>query len=473
MRTAVVGGGMLGLTLALRLSQAGDEVTVYEAAPGLGGLASAWQLGDVTWDRHYHVTLLSDAATRGLVTELGLGDAFAWTTTKTGFFVDGRMHGMSSTLEFALFPPLGPVSKARLAATILRAARVRDARALSTVRVGDWLRAWSGRRTYEKIWLPLLRAKLGDAHERVAASFIQATVARMYAARRSGLKRELFGYVRGGYAAVLERFAAVLAERGVSLRTGARVRAVEPAPGGGFRVALSARAHGDEGRPGGAESEARFDRVVVTAAPPLAARMLPGLEPAERARLEAVEYQGIVCASLLLSRPLGPYYVTNVADLAPFTAAIEMTALVDPAAFGGRHLVYLPKYCAPDDPLLKLDDETIRARFVAGLRALHPDLRDEEILAFRVSRAPYVFALPTLGYLDRIPPLRTSLPGLYVANGSQIADGTLNVDETIRLAERAAREILADAAALSANAALGTDPAAFAEPATPAVVRSA
>ncbi|MEA2666369.1 MAG: hypothetical protein QOI11_3313, partial [Candidatus Eremiobacteraeota bacterium] len=197
-------------------------------------------------------------------------------------------------------------------------------------------------------------------------------------------------------------------------------------------------------------SAARFARVVVTAAPPLAARMLPALDAAERARLEAVEYQGIVCASLLLARPLSPYYVTNVADPAPFTAVIEMTALVDPATFGGRHLVYLPKYCAPDDPLLKLDDETIRTRFVAGLRALHPDLRDDEILAFRVSRAPYVFALPTLGYLDRIPPLRTSAPGLYVVNGSQIADGTLNVDETVRLAERSAREILADVPSISA-----------------------
>lgn len=451
MRSAVVGGGMLGLTLALRLSQAGDEVTVYEAAPSLGGLASAWQLGDVTWDRHYHVTLLSDAATRGLVTELGLGDAFEWTTTKTGFFVDGRMHGMSTTLEFALFPPLGPISKARLAATILRAARPGDLRALSTTPVGSWLRKWSGRRTFEKIWLPLLRAKLGEAHERVAASFIQATVARMYAARRSGLKRELFGYVRGGYATVLERFAAVLAERGVSLRSGARVRAVEPASGGGWHVRLAA----------GEETPARFDRVIVTAAPPLAARMLPELAPAERARLEAVEYQGIVCASLLLTRPLSPYYVTNVADPAPFTAVIEMTALVDPATFGGRHLVYLPKYCAPGDPLLALDDQTIRARFVSGLRALHPDLRDDEILAFRVSRAPYVFALPTLGYLDRIPPLRTSAPGLYVVNGSQIVDGTLNVDETVRLAERAARDILADAPPAGAeHTAAAADPVA-------------
>ena len=42
MRCAIVGGGLLGLTLALRLRAAGDDVTVYEAAPEIGGLAS-WQ----------------------------------------------------------------------------------------------------------------------------------------------------------------------------------------------------------------------------------------------------------------------------------------------------------------------------------------------------------------------------------------------------------------------------------------------
>ncbi len=48
---AIVGGGMLGLALAWRLSGMGHRVTVLEAADHLGGLADAWRLGDITWDR--------------------------------------------------------------------------------------------------------------------------------------------------------------------------------------------------------------------------------------------------------------------------------------------------------------------------------------------------------------------------------------------------------------------------------------
>ena len=56
----IVGGGMLGLTLAYRLAKANHRVTVLEAGPELGGLTSFWQVGELTWDKFYHVTMLSD-----------------------------------------------------------------------------------------------------------------------------------------------------------------------------------------------------------------------------------------------------------------------------------------------------------------------------------------------------------------------------------------------------------------------------
>ena len=74
----MVGGGFLGTTLALRLAQQGKDVTLYEAASSLGGVASAWQLGDIVWDRHYHVTLFSDTHLRSLLRELGLEAEMRW-----------------------------------------------------------------------------------------------------------------------------------------------------------------------------------------------------------------------------------------------------------------------------------------------------------------------------------------------------------------------------------------------------------
>ena len=182
-----------------------------------------------------------------------------------------------------------------------------------------------------------------------------------------------------------------------------------------------------------------YDDVVVTAAAPLAARLCPGLAPAERSRLASTRYQGIVCASLVLRRPLAGYYLTYIADEVPFTTVIEMSSFVDPAQFGGHTLVYLPKYVPPDDPLFEADDDEVRARFLPALRAMYPDLVDDDVLAFRVSRVRNVFAISTLGYSERVPPLHTSQPGIHLCGSAQIVNGTLNVDEAVALAERAAR----------------------------------
>jgi protoporphyrinogen oxidase len=426
MQWGVVGGGMLGLTLAHRLAQAGHAVAVFEAADRLGGLASAWTLGDVQWDRHYHVILQSDAALRALLAEIGLEDQIEWVQTRTGFYTDGDFHRLSNTIEFLRFPPLGLWDKARLAATILRAARLRDGRSLEQIPVVDWLRRWSGQRTLERLWLPLLRAKLGDNYRVASAAFIWAIIARMYAARRSGMKRELFGYVPGGYARILERFAEVLGAEGTRLVLGGAVRRVTAAADGRVSVALA------DGR------EETFDRVVVTAAAPLAARLCPDLEASAQARLAALRYQGIVCASLLLRRPLSEFYVTNITDAwVPFTAVIGMSNVVAARHLGGHALVYLPKYLAADDPAFARSDADVEEEFLAALERMYPAFRRADVLAFRLSRVRHVLPIPTLHYSAGLPPMRTALPGVYLVNSAHIVNGTLNVDETVALAERA------------------------------------
>ena len=442
---AIVGGGMLGMTLAYRLAQAGQPVTLFEASEQLGGLAGAWSLGDVVWDRHYHVTLLSDTALRGLLGELGLEREMQWVTTRTGFYTGGKLYSMSDTLEFLRFPPLGLVDKLRLGATIFYASRLKDWRKLERIPVSDWLRRWSGPRTFERIWLPLLRAKLGDNYRHTSAAFIWATIARMYAARRTGLKKEMFGYVPGGYARVLERFAEVLREQGVRISAGRVVRRIGSDEEGRVRVEFAT---------GG---QAVFDQVALTAPAPAAARVCPELTADEQARLRGIRYQGVLCASVLLRKPLAGHYVTNITDAwVPFTAVIEMSALVDRRHFGGNSLVYLPKYLDPADPRFEEPDEAVRERFLEALLRMYPHLVPDDVLCFRVSRVRHVVALSTLEYSDRLPPMTTSVPGLHIVNSAHIVNGTLNVDETVQLAERAAALLLSCASRAPRAAAIGS-----------------
>ena len=82
-----------------------------------------------------------------------------------------------------------------------------------------------------------------------------------------------------------------------------------------------------------------------------------------------------------------------------------------------------------------------------------PDLKREEIGAFKVARTRHVLAISTLDYSAKLPPMATSLPGLSIVNSAQIVNASLSVDESIRLAEEAAAALLQDQAVCAEAAA--------------------
>ena len=440
-RFAIAGGGMLGLTLAMRMAKQGHDVTLIEAGPSLGGLASVWNIGDIEFDRHYHVTLLSDSRLRNLVSEIGLEDEMRWIETKTGFYTDDKLYSMSNTKEFLQFPPLTLIEKLRLGGTIFYASKISNWKRLEKLPVAKWLRRWSGAGTFKKIWEPLLKAKLGDSYRITSAAFIWAHISRMYKARRTGLKKEMFGYVKGGYRTIINRLIEVMEEHGVSVKTASPIENIRKLDDGQFEVKYAGQDRSDH-----------FDKVIMTTPNSILSRVCSDLNEDEKHRFDSVEYLGIVCASVLLKKGLSPYYVTNITDdWVPMTAVIEMTTIVDPEELGGKSLVYLPKYVPSDHELFEKSDEEIRESFLSALDRMYPEFSRDNVIDFKLSRVRSVMAIPTLKYSELLPPMKSSVEGLYVVNSSYILKGNLNVNESITIAEDAMQTVLKDEIAVKVS----------------------
>lgn len=427
----IVGGGIMGMTLAHRLVQKGHEVTLFEGAPELGGLVSPWRMGDVEWDKFYHVILLSDFRLRSILKEIDLEDKIDWVETKTGFYIKGKLYSMSDTIEFLKFPTLNLIDKFRLALTILYASKIKNWKRLEKLKVTTWLKRWSGERTFNNVWLPLLKAKLGDSYQRTSASFIWATIQRLYGARRSGLKKEMFGYIPGGYKHIIEAFKEKLISEGVVIKTSHKAEEIISRQTGHPSVLFSNGYQQD------------FDNVIVTLPSGLATKICKGLSPEEILQHENIEYLGVICLAVLLDKSISPYYITNITDTwVPFTGVIEMSALVDKKHFGGNALVYLPKYVTSDDPLFEKSDDEISSYFTSVLLKMYPWLKEENIKFKGVGRAKHVITVLSLNYSEKLPDIETSIPGVYIVNSAHIKDGTLNVNETIKVAETKLEEIL-------------------------------
>jgi protoporphyrinogen oxidase len=427
----IVGGGIMGMTLAHRLSQQGYKVTLFEGTSNLGGLVSHWKLGDVEWDKFYHVILLSDLRTRTILNELDLEDKIKWVETKTGFYMGGKLYSMSDSIEFLKFPTLNLVDKFRLALTILYASQIKDWKRLEKISVTKWLRKWSGKNVFQKIWLPLLRAKLGESYQQTSAVFIWATIQRMYGARRSGLKKEMFGYVPGGYKRIVEAFKKKLLDEGVVIKMGYQAIEIKKSDLGNSTISFT-----------NGESKG-FDNVIVTLPSGIASNICSELLTIEKQKLSNIEYLGVICVAVLIDKSISPFYVTNITDMwVPFTGVIEMTALVDKQYFHGDALVYLPKYVNTNDPLFAQSDDEIREFFMDSFKKMYPWLSDDNFKFTGVARAKHVITVLNLKYSDNLPDIKTSIPGLYIVNSAHIKDGTLNINETIKIAESKLKDII-------------------------------
>ena len=428
-RIGIIGGGMLGLGAAKLLSEAGHRVTVFEAADHVGGLADPWTVGDLKWDRHYHVISPADETLLRLIDDIGLSKSVHWSPTRTGAYADGTLYPVTTTMELLRYPPL------RLTGQV--PARPDDPGGVQNQ---------GGKHPRE-------RPDSGLADQMVGAAgvhdLLEATAQRQ---ARTSPRDRVCGLHLGDRPSALRRPAQRSQAR--SLRMGER--GLPHGPGGIGRPSRAGRRQHpdfdrgcDRGTPrvdGVQVTDSHgnshdFDQVLITLPPAMAAKLLPDLPPDERERLLGVSYLGVVCASMVTSQPVTDCYVTNLIDPQPFTGIIEMSSLIDPEQLKGKTLVYLPRYALSDDPVFDEADSSIEARFIAALESMFEHFDRSDVEAFRVSRARYVIPRPILGYSETLPAMRTSIPGVTTASTAHIVNGTQNVNEVLDLAVLAVAEI--------------------------------
>ena len=420
MKIGIVGGGVSGLALAQRLTTRGHAVTVLERADQLGGLATYQDHGQFTFDRYYHVILPTDRHLINFINDIGLSDQLRWETTLTGFFVDEKIYSMSNALEFLKFPPLSLWGKARLAFTILYCSRINNWRRLETISVEDWLIKLSGRATYEKLWKPLLLAKLGENYKRVSAVFIWTYIKRMFSARDSSASKEQMGHVSGGYKTILDRVQQVILRSGGKIELGVTVEKISPGSEGGIDI------FHDKGTD-------HFDKVVFTGPVTVLQKITDDSLVDVADSGHTVEYLGVQCMALVTRKPLTPFYILNIADeRIPFTGIVGMSNIVEANETSGLYLTYLPKYMLSTDPEMRRPEEELQKEFLDGLRVIFPDLDDEDIVSSRIYRAEKVQPLQVLGFSNMIPKSVTKHPDFFVLNTAQFVNNTLNNNEVIR-----------------------------------------
>ncbi len=452
MRVGIIGGGFAGLTAAHELLKQGHQIALFERGESLGGQVVTFPVGGGRLECFYHHLFTSDTDIVGLIQELGLGDQLRWLPSQVGFLYDGRIYDFTTPFDLLRFRPISLLDRFRLGLVTLYLRRYKDWPKLERYTAREWIIKYVGRRNYEVVWEPLLRGKFGEHHDKVGMVWFWGKIYLRFASRKGSiLSRELLGYPLGSFGPVVERLAARVGELGGALYPGTPVARIVIEQGRAVGVEVAPAAGQALGPPPGMKPATpgvhRFDKVIATVPSYVFRKLAPPLPEDYDRKLREVDYLGAMCVILELDRPLSHIYWLNIADRSiPFVGAIEQTNFVDPSHYGGAHLVYLSNYLAYKQELWTCPPEEVVRQYLPHLRKINPQFQESWIQRSHVFRVEAAQPIITANYRQRMPELRTPIPGLYLANTTQVYPEDRGTNYSVRLGKRVVEAVLQDAA---------------------------
>ncbi len=437
-RIAIIGAGMAGLAAAYDLNRAGHAVTIYEAAPGVGGLAAGFRAPHWDWtlEKFYHHWFASDSHMLGLIDELGWRDQVLFPRPYTAIYFRGKFYPFDSiTSNMPLFLlrhyPLLDVARFALAGVYLRFSS--NWKPLEQHTAADWTRRYFGPRIYDLFWRPMLVGKFGEENYKTV------NMAWMWARLHARTTR--LGTFTGGFQAFLDKLADLLRARGVEIRLGVAVTGIRrtdtpspsPLDGGGLLVETAS----------GAET---YDAVISTSSPTLMAKLAPDLPESYAGSLKALKSMGAVVLVISMTQQLTNYYWHNLPKEAgfPFLAMVEHTNFLGPEHYGGDHIIYCGDYLNPDHEYFSLSKEQLLERFLPALSRFNPAFDRSWVKQTWLWKTAYAQPVPGLNHSQNIPPLRTPVPGLYFASMSQVYPWDRGTNFAVEIGRKVAGMVIDD-----------------------------
>lgn len=429
-KIGVVGGGFAGLTAALRLAQAGHEVTLWEKGR-LGGQAATFEVAGTRLEVFYHHLFQSDTSIANLAREIGIGDRLMWLPSNVGYFSDGRIYPLNGALDLLRLGSIPFADRIRVGLVTAYLQRVKDWKPYESVTAHEWLQRALGKRAYDRTFGAQLRAKFGSLYDQIPMVWFWGKIWLRTTSRRSPLEQEKLGYFDGSFQVMVDALVKACAAAGVEIRREG-LTGLEQGDADGW----IARSDGNQ---------TALDLVLATVPSHVFQAIAPPLPLAYVNQLNAIGYEAAVVAIIELDRKLSDIYWLNIADAdLPFTGVIEHTNFISPQHYQGRRFVYLSKYMETDHPYFTMPDEEIVASYVPYLQRINPDFDPSWIQNSWVFRERAAQPIIPMSYSERIPSLRTPLPNLYLANTTQIYPEDRGTNYSVRLGEDVAKVILED-----------------------------
>ncbi|HSD98652.1 MAG TPA: FAD-dependent oxidoreductase [Patescibacteria group bacterium] len=422
MKIGIIGGGITGLSAAWTLAKKGHEVVVFEKSKTAGGLGTYIPVNKNYIESFYHHFFSSDKEIINMSKELGIGKKLKFYPAKTGIFIKNTVYPFNSAMDLLRFSPLSFFDRIRCGIMLgLFKVLVIPPYILDKISAEKFIKKIAGENVYKVIWGPLLEGKFSKFAKKIPALWLWGRV------KDRSLK---LGYFDGSVRILFEKLITAIKKKKGTVRLGAEITGVESKNG---TVTIMEK-----------DKNYVFDKVIITTVSPITKFIVKNrLSSKEEKLFSSIDHLGAVCVVLELDKPLQNRYWLNICEKnAPVLVIVEHTNMVGTKQYGGRSLLYLANYIHRSEKRFQKTDKEILDDYISYLPVINKKFKRSWIKKAYVNRVPRAQTIFSLHANSKKPPVKLSVPNIFMVNIDQMYPHDRNLNQGIQLGKKAARMAL-------------------------------
>lgn len=401
MKIGVIGAGFTGLAVAYYSAKKGNEVIVFEKEIKPGGLAIGFKEKEWKWplEKHYHHIFTSDGAIRKLAKEVGHKIIFKGPITS--IYINSNIYKFDSPSDLLSFKELNMLDKLRVGILLLYLKVTPFWKPLEKKTASEFLKCYMGQRSWEILWKPLFEKKFGRYSKQIAASWFWARIKK---------RSRRLGYSRGGFESLAISIEKKAKKFGSRFLYDTEVNNISR---NGNTINVQAK-----------DGELfSFDKVVCTLPSGYFLKITEGLPSSYKNRLLSLKGLGAVNLVLSLKRQFlkdGTYWLNVNEKNFPFIGIMEQTNFMNSEFYGGERIIYVGNYLETNHKFFKLNAKELLSEFFPYLKKINPDFTKDWVKKAFVFKAPFAQPVIPVNYSRYLPPFKTPIEGVFLANIQQV-----------------------------------------------------
>ena len=282
-----------------------------------------------------------------------------------------------------------------------------------------------GENSWKVLWEPLMDKKFGKYSKEIPASWFWARVKSRTAT---------LGYPKKGFREFSNNLAFEIEKKKGKFIYNVRVEKIERKKNKIFVYTSDKKVY-------------EFDKVICTLPFNAFSKITKGLPEAFAKKISSFKGIGATNLVLQLNKSFlndGTYWLNINEKKFPFLCVVEHTNFMNAKNYGGQKIIYVGNYLDNSHPYFSFNEKEILNEYIEFLKEINKDFKKSWIEKARVFKAPFAQPIITKNYSKKIPPMKTEIEGVYLANIQQVYPWDRGTNYAVELGNKVADLIIKD-----------------------------